>query len=219
MAATQDNLSERYEHSLQGHIARGDSIRYEVRFFSTEMILFAQVLGNIIIDKIPLAEVLVVREMLNVDEEEDESNQSKTKKPSRMCKLMIETQLDGYNSGRTYYLQAETSAACRETVEILTRSSQAAYRRLNSQTLFKKAKARVGKVFRSFYFQNFMALLIIAVSMQHSRSLLYHDLAPRKGQVEKNGVSGGGGGVHRTSSSALSTRSTRRTTSWASKTS
>ncbi len=114
----------------------------------------------------------MVREMLNVDEGEGEedSHKPKTKKSKRMSKLMIETQLDGHNSGSTYYLQAETSEACRETVETLTRCSQAAYKRLHSRTLFENAKTRVGRVFRSSYFQNLMASFIIVVSAPPSTS-------------------------------------------------
>ena len=129
------------------------------------MILFAQAHSNIIIDKIPLEEVTVVREMLNVDEgEEEEGHAPRTKRASRMSKLMIETQLDGYNSGRTYYLQAESSAACRATVETLNRCSQAAFKRLHSQTPYESARTHAGRVFRSSYFQNLTAFLILAVS-------------------------------------------------------
>jgi hypothetical protein len=56
-----------------------------------------------VIDMIPLTEIKTVREM-DVDEE------SKSKDPNE---FIIETSPEGYNSGRTYYLQSESSASCR----------------------------------------------------------------------------------------------------------
>jgi hypothetical protein len=119
------------------------------------MIIFAQLNQDIVSDKIPLDEIKQIREMQDVDEENTKSKE--------VNELMIETLPEGYNSGRTYYLQAESRAACRKIVRKLTDYSTTAHERAHAQTAFAQAQQRVGKVYRSVVFQNFIALLIIAV--------------------------------------------------------
>ncbi len=119
------------------------------------MVFFAQLNEDIVIDKIPLDEIKQVREMEGVDEE--------SKKSQEANELMVETYPDGYNSGRTYYIQTESRAMCRKMVRRLLDSSKKAHERAQAQTAFAHAQHRVGKAYRSALFQNFVALLIIAV--------------------------------------------------------
>jgi hypothetical protein len=116
----------------------------------------AQLREDAVIDQIPLAEVQLVREMDNVNGEDKEATQSND--------LMIETHPDGYNSGRTYYLQAESRASCKDLVRILSRHCTAAHERAHARSAFAQAQRQVEKVYRSAFFQGFFAVLIIAVS-------------------------------------------------------
>ena len=116
----------------------------------------AQLKEDAAIDQIPLAEVQLVREMDNVDGEDEEAKQSNN--------LMIETHPEGYNSGRTYYLQADSSSSCQEIVQTLSRYCTVAHEKAHARTLFSRAQRRVDKVYRSALFQSFFAFLIIAVS-------------------------------------------------------
>ena len=61
----------------------------------SDTIFFSHCGDDVVIDQIPLAEILHIREMLNVDEEHADSKQPN--------ELLIETHPDGFNSGRTYY--------------------------------------------------------------------------------------------------------------------
>jgi hypothetical protein len=104
-------------------------------------------------DMIPLTEIKMIREM-DVDED------SKSKDPNA---FMIETSPEGYNSGRTYYIQAESSSSCRAISSKFSQSSAIAQERANARTAFEQAQRRVGKVYSANWFQNSVALLIIAV--------------------------------------------------------
>ena len=117
--------------------------------------LFAQLSDDTVIDKIPLFEIKMVREMIDA---EDEGKKSKDGN-----EFMIETNADGYNSGRTYYLQADSSAACRDISKKISRNSKQAIDRANAKTAFAQAQQRVGILYRSAIFQNIVAFLILTV--------------------------------------------------------
>jgi hypothetical protein len=116
----------------------------------------AQLNEDTVIDQIPLAEVQLVREMDNMGGEDAEAK--------RTNDLMIETHPDGFNSGRTYYLQADSRASCQDIVRTLSRYCTAAHERAHARSIFAQAQRQVEKVYRSAFFQGFFAVLIIAVS-------------------------------------------------------
>jgi hypothetical protein len=120
------------------------------------MMYFTQVNDDIIMDQIPLAEIHQVKEMEAAD-----GHLAKVKDENE---LMIETHPEGYNSGRTYYLQAESKLSCQDKINKLNQYRAAAYERAHAQSAFRQAQLRVLKVYRSAIFQRLMALLIIAAS-------------------------------------------------------
>ncbi len=101
-----------------------------------------------------MTEIKTVK-IMDVDKEE-----SKAKDPNE---FMIETSHDGYNSGRTYYLQAESSASCQSISSKLSDCAAAALEAANARTAFEQAQQRVAKVYIASWFQNCVAILIIAV--------------------------------------------------------
>ena len=123
------------------------------------MVTFAQVNGEIVIDKIPLAEIESVRDMHSIENEDLE-------KSKHLNQFMIETHTEGYNSGRTYYLKADSKDMCRNLIVKLDKCAVKARERANAKTAFALAQQRVGKVYNSTAFQNFFALLILAVTSQ-----------------------------------------------------
>ena len=78
--------------------------------------------------------------------------------------FMINTIAEGYNSGRTYYLQASSKDQCLELVKSIKTFSKRARERAEAQTKFAKVQLRVRKVFDSQWFQATSASLIIAVN-------------------------------------------------------
>jgi exonuclease VII small subunit len=119
------------------------------------MMYFAQMNNDVIIDQIPLSEIKVVKEMIF----EADSSKVETKE----MELMIETSLDGYNSGRTYYLQAETTALRQDIIKKISQYSTKAYEKAHAQSTLRRAQLRVRKVYQSLLFQRFTAFLIVSV--------------------------------------------------------
>ncbi len=112
---------------------------------------------DIVIDQIPLAEIHRVKGM--------EAGDKETELAKDENELMIETHPEGYNSGRTYYLQAQSKASCQEIIKKLVQHSAAAFERAHAQSVFRQAQIRVLKVYRSIVFQRSVAVLIILVSI------------------------------------------------------
>jgi hypothetical protein len=133
--------------------------------FPPEVIFFAHLKDDVVIDKIPMDEVELVREMTSAPNENNNSTDAQ--------ELMIETHPDGYNSGRIYYLQAESNAMCQKIIQKLKQYCAAARERANAQTAMAQAQQHVRKMYRSKIFQNLVAFLIIAVRQSKpSRSTL-----------------------------------------------
>jgi hypothetical protein len=129
------------------------------------MMYFTQTNDDIVIDQIPLAEINRVKEMEAMEAVDRVSDEAKDEN-----ELMIETLTEGYNSGRTYYLQADSKASCQDTIKQLMEHSTAAYERAHAQSKFRQAQLRVLKVYRSKFFQRFVALSIILVSYMNFSS-------------------------------------------------
>jgi hypothetical protein len=118
----------------------------------TDVMYFAH--DDRVVDQIPLAEISQVKEMI-ADTSNDESKDDN--------QLLIETHPEGYNSGRTYYLQAESKASCQDIIKRLLKYRKAAYNRAHAQSSFRQAQLRALKIYRSTIFQRLIGLLIISV--------------------------------------------------------
>ncbi len=110
-----------------------------------------------VIDTIPLNEIKLVREMIDADGEGKMSKDG--------TEFMIETNAEGYNSGRTYYLQADSSIDCRNFAKKISQNSTMATERANAKTTFAQAQQKVRKFYSSAIFQNIIAFLILTVGM------------------------------------------------------
>jgi hypothetical protein len=77
--------------------------------------------------------------------------------------VQINTIMDGYNSGRAYYLQAETEEDCRELATTLAVMSKDAKKRAEDKTRFQILQCKVLKFYDSTPFQCLVAFLIVAV--------------------------------------------------------
>ncbi len=119
--------------------------------------MFAQMTEDTVNDKIPLIEIKMVREMIDA---EDEGRSAKDKN-----EFMIETNADGYNSGRTYYLQADSRTACRDIANKISENSRIAIEKDNAKTALAQARQQVRKIYTSAFFQNPVAFLILMVSI------------------------------------------------------
>jgi hypothetical protein len=100
------------------------------------------------------------REQNNID-----SSQSRTLMglQSQDSTLQIRTIPDGYNSGRVYYLRANTTACCRKIMTDLTKAVNVARKRAEVKTRFEKAQHTARKLHDSLAFQALSAIFITLV--------------------------------------------------------
>jgi hypothetical protein len=111
-----------------------------------------------LLDEIPLADVLAVREMVGMGEDMlDKDNGHLTNA------FMITTVTGGHNSGRTYYFQASSPDAYFQLTRHLLANAKAARKRAEFNTRFTKSQYNMRVMFNSRIFQYFSALLIVMV--------------------------------------------------------
>ena len=159
---------------------------------TNEVLSFALVNDEIEIDRIPLCEVSCVDEMIQTeflagtDTERKTANERKHSRRnsifqnnSNICledeqggdrtssltgnAFQIATDTNGYNSGRSYYLQAASEGQKQEIINLLQKSSTIARKKAEVKSSFRKTQDRVRETFLSWQFQTGAALLIVAV--------------------------------------------------------
>ncbi len=81
--------------------------------------------------------------------------------------LRIDTNPDGYNSGRTYYLQIDSDGEFSRLAINLTEYVKIAKKRLEAKTVLERSKKKVREVFHSSAFQCGASFCILAVSYRH----------------------------------------------------
>ena len=158
-----------YQHNLKGFlicIIRSWEARRVV--YTKKIIALCNANDDDILDIIPLREIIVIRDMSNLDAIADDASQfndgSVENGETEANILQIETQADGYNSGRPYQIQAKTGQDFRALMEDLVKLSTLAREEAEAKSRFKKLRDRVGRVYNSNASQRFFAFMIVAVS-------------------------------------------------------
>jgi hypothetical protein len=124
-----------------------------------EEISFAFVGEEAQIDHIPFAEIIYVKEMVDVSCKDHTDENSK----DFSHVLQIATRDDGYNSGRIYYLSTGSRDALTELLSDLTKKAKVCRLQAEARTGFQKFQLKIRKRYESHQFQALMALLIILV--------------------------------------------------------
>ncbi len=141
---------------------------------SRDVIIFSKVEDTEeenVVDAIPLFEVDFICPGQGAEDSSQEDHHKKSEidkkaDPQRQKfrnSLQIRTLLDGYNSGRAYYLKASSEEECSELIKKLTSSAEAAKKAKEAKTRFEESQERVRVVYRSVICQSITATMIIAV--------------------------------------------------------
>ena len=148
------------------------------------MIYFSAVGVDVVTDVIPIIEIAEVA----VFDEEEENNQRPTasrkeRRDGRFGKvskfansLQIITCPGGYNSGRTYVLQASSAELCAKMIQDLTELSRISKKIALRRSKFQKIQARVKRVFLSNAFHILMSVLILVVCLKQLSDPLFRYL-------------------------------------------
>lgn len=97
--------------------------------------------------------------------------------------LQVKTILDGYNSGRTYYLVTNNQLECMQLCVELSRLSRDAKQRKEAKGRFEKSQDWVRQLYNSFVFQVLAALLIFAV---YAKIIIFLSTSPAYLLLEHN---------------------------------
>jgi hypothetical protein len=140
-----------------------------------DMVYFALVDEEAVVDCIPLHEILQIKRMgLDGSTEQLNAIHSKGSFTPGASHLQlssnlfvrtvkIETHPDGYNSGRTYYLQASSDEELTRFIGILTDYARDARKRYEAKSVLERSQTKVRKIFHSTIFQCGAAFFILAV--------------------------------------------------------
>ncbi len=77
--------------------------------------------------------------------------------------FQIRTQVDGYNSGRSYYLKAASAEECTEVMDKLKALAKTAKKLKDAKTRFQESQERIRVVYHSTAVQGIVAAMIVAV--------------------------------------------------------
>ncbi len=126
-----------------------------------EMIAIGQVNDDseTLLDEIPFVDVDSVHDMVGLDEELETNNSNS----SNLHAFMVTTVPDGHNSGRTYYFQTSSADSFSELTRHLLLNAKEARKRASYNTRFAKSQYNMRKLYNSWIFQHFSALLIVMV--------------------------------------------------------
>jgi hypothetical protein len=138
------------------------------------MVYFSAVGGDVVIDVIPIIEIAEVSEVFDEDENNERPTASrKERRDGRFEKvskfansLQIVTCPGGYNSGRTYVLQASSAELCATMIQDLTELSRISKKLALRRSKFQKTQARVKRVFLSNAFHILMSVMILVVCLK-----------------------------------------------------
>ena len=138
--------------------------------WTKSFISFANVGENAAFDTIPLAEVSSV-EQINQEPREGYMGLQSVEGPKSADSaktlfrnaLQLKTDADGYNSGRTYYLQASSAEQCGAVCASLVLLARRARKAVVAGTRMRRLQGRVLRAYESVAFQSGVAVLIIAV--------------------------------------------------------
>ncbi len=168
------------------------------------MIVFAKVLDDCseeqVIDAIPLFEVEDISceqrgsDSGNMDDAQGHKKSDLEKRSMQRAKstmmigdsnnvkfknsFKIRTLIDGYNSGRTYYLKASSDEKCADIVKQLSQSAKAAKKAKEAKTRFERSQERVRDIYHSAPCQSFVACMIVAVCILTASALITRTLPP-----------------------------------------
>jgi hypothetical protein len=149
--------------------------------FSSEVVGFAKLCDEVMVDSIKMAEIEAVNEiepenqnkhgfaaLFNFGKRKSETKQRTSTisedKLNLFCNsLRIETSVDGGNSGRTYYLQCDSKEGVKETVQTLKSLVKIAGLQSIRVTCIPMSQKWVRKCLHSNIFKTLSALVIVAV--------------------------------------------------------
>ncbi len=141
--------------------------------YTEEVIAFANVAENQLLDLIPLEVISGIEEM-QVSSERGQVESAIETTVDFTNAFQIRTRADGYNAGRSYFLQVKSDQDLAGLIQGITSVAKCAARKARARSPWAIAQEHARTLYNSSWFQGTAAFLIIAVSAalmpHHSRS-------------------------------------------------
>jgi hypothetical protein len=100
---------------------------------------------------------------------------SKRSKVKLTNTIEIRTNVDGHNSGRVYFIRAESGAECRHIANDLSTYSEVARRRFQLRTRWERYQDKLKTAYDSNWVQGLVGALILSVSCLDSDAAPYRN--------------------------------------------
>jgi hypothetical protein len=130
--------------------------------YSRDVIAFARLDEDVLLDAIPLAEVIGIDSMQEVDQNDISKNNFEASVDFTHA-FQIRTKRDGYNAGRKYFVQANSDQELAQLVAEISRVAKVAAEREAERSKWERMQKKVQKIYNHSWFQGVAAFLIIAV--------------------------------------------------------
>ena len=127
-----------------------------------ECLSFAFVGNDEEIDRVPLDGVDFVK-----NQDENISVEANATQSQNYFCFQVATNPMGHNSGRSYMLRSKSRSARDEILLLLSKLSKEARQRAEARTGFQKLQLKVKKYYERDFCQSVIALVIMAVIVQH----------------------------------------------------
>jgi hypothetical protein len=137
--------------------------------FTDDVIAFAAVDEDTLLDAIPLSEVLGVESLDQKDVQQQQPQNNFEKTIDFTYAFQIRTLPDGENAGRKYFLRAESDEQVIIITKELAQLSRIAADKAASRSRWAKAQRIVRAVYTSDMVQSVAAMLIIGVRLAQLR--------------------------------------------------
>ncbi len=136
--------------------------------YTNEVIVFAKVKEDILLDAIPLSEITTIESMHDTHQFHPSQNHSKNSYESVIDfthAFQIRTRKDGQNAGRKYVFRASSDDEVMVIIRDIKQLAEHAAERAVSKSHWGNLKRRVNDLYKSAVFQGLSAFLIIMVRL------------------------------------------------------
>jgi hypothetical protein len=136
--------------------------------YTNEVIAFAKVGEDTLLDAIPLAEVTSIEPMQSAEQKDTEKSASEVENAFEVAVdnsngIQIRTTKSGHNAGRKYYLQASSTEEFVNILSDLRTLTKIAISKAEASSKWSKLQEGVRVIYESSWFQGIAAFLIISV--------------------------------------------------------
>jgi hypothetical protein len=129
------------------------------------VIAFARLDEDVLLDAVPLSEVIGIDCMKEVDQDDVASKSNFESAVNFTHAFQIRTKKDGFNAGRKYFIQANSDEELTQLVDEISKVAIIAAEREAARSKWEKIQLDVREFYNASWLQGAAAFLIIAVQI------------------------------------------------------